>query len=175
MSKNGELFDRWFVSPVKLLHEKLADNDGGFVALAVGIFLYERLHKALKASGMKVEQSLSAQFANDFGICEKEAELLWDMLRNGLFHEGMLKQKDRKTPNFPGYDMSAKHPALTYETSPPCFKFDPFKLAFRVFDLWQPHLDLFDLNTQFPVPAITVQAEGPHTHSAAPAAPTSTK
>jgi hypothetical protein len=167
---NKELFERWFVKPVEVLKERLPDNDGGFLALAAGIFLYERLWLALKKASLPVAASVVDQLAIDFNLGPSGAKDFWEMARNGLFHFGMLKQKDRKRPNLPLYQMGEDFPALEHvlTTTQQCFRFDPFKFTAKVFKLWEPHIDILDINKDCPIPFVLMTGEHPHTQSNAP-------
>jgi hypothetical protein len=90
-SNPTELFERWFVIPLRLL-EHIPSGDGGIVAFASSLYLYERYAKSLIiAAGRKAgKTALYGQLVTDFGFCSpKDAEVFWDVARNGFLHLGM--------------------------------------------------------------------------------------
>jgi len=149
-----ELFNRWYVEPLEAV-KSLPEAKGGFVALAVSCFLYERYAIAvIKSSGAKADkEGKIKQLATDFSISEKTASYFWDVIRNGLLHAGMPKQKQNDDKNLPrwAFQQSFSLPIelITYR-SELILKVHPFLFADRVIELWEDNIQLIENNDSFP-------------------------
>ena len=158
MEKLQELFDRWFVSPLGKL-QSIPNGDGGFIALATCCFLYERYAIAsIKKSGKKANKpSLIRQFVDDFGTTEETAKAFWDVVRDGILHQGLPKQSEHGRKNLPGYIL---HHSFTIPVDlvdwggEPALKIQPWRFKFRVIELWQDNIELLDESESFPFPRI---------------------
>ena len=103
-----ELFERWFVIPLRLL-EHISSGDGGIVAFASSLYIYERYAKSLiDAGGHKADDTaFHAQLSADFGFSSvSAAELFWRVARNGFLHQGMALQAGRGGAPLPPWLMS---------------------------------------------------------------------
>lgn len=159
LSKSQELFTRWFVNPLITL-ESLPNGDGSFIALATSCFLYERYARAcIKRSGKKGNRSsLIQQFSHDFGTNKKTAEAFWDIIRDGILHQGMPKQSNRGINDSPGYIFhhSFSVPVeLVIWGNEPVLKIQPWRLMWKVIELCQADHELLVENNGFPFPNIT--------------------
>jgi hypothetical protein len=86
-----------FVIPLRLL-EHVSSGDGGIVAFASSLYLYERYAKSLiDAAGRKADDAaFHAQLVADFGFSSpSDAEQFCHVARNGFFHQGMALQAGR--------------------------------------------------------------------------------
>jgi hypothetical protein len=148
-------FNYWFVVPVQHLRS-IPNNDGSFVALAISLFLYERYASVmLKQRGMKVnEKNIPKQIVVDFGIDEHVARAFWDVMRNGLLHQGMPKQaeKGRKTlPDWIFHHNQVEHPMEVIDINGRrLLSVQPWMVVNKVIELWAENLHLLDQNQSFP-------------------------
>ncbi len=96
-----KLFDHWFVVPLHWL-QAIPNNNVSFIALATALFLYERyLIAYLKSKGVKATKDRKIQqIADDFEVDKKIATDFWDVMRNGILHQGMPKQMEQGGKNF---------------------------------------------------------------------------
>lgn len=158
MSNPNEFFDRWFVVPLSTL-ESIPNGDGGIIALATSCFLYERYAIArIKNSGQKANRSsLIEQFSIDFTTNEETAKAFWDVIRDGILHQGMPKQRNEGKRDLPGYVF---HESFTVPVELVVFgkeeilKIQPWLLISRVLDLCQAEIELLAKNNSFPFPKI---------------------
>jgi len=157
MASDRELFDLWYAKPLELL-EKMPNGQGGFVVLAIACFLYERYAKSLlKSQGKKANsENMKAQLARDFSVDEESANTFWDVIRDGILHQGMPIQKANNV-NLPPWGFNASYPALLLDeiNGQPFLKVEPFKFMHRVLELWEGNFDLLQANESFPWAAIT--------------------
>ncbi len=149
------LFDRWYVQPLRSL-QKMPNGDGGFIALAVSCFLYERYAISViktEAPGEKANDgAIRKKFAADFGVDEKTAEIFWDVIRNGLLHGAMPKQQEHKEPTPAGWVFRDDFPPveLAEWNGEQVLKVQPWKIMEKVVSLWQQNMHLLDQNKSFP-------------------------
>jgi len=93
------------------------------------------------------------QVASDFEVSVRVARVFWDVMRNGILHQGMPKQ----------YEQGKKHPDWIFHHDPSDFAFElyefngklllivqPWLVIDKVVHLWQENLDLFEQNESFP-------------------------
>lgn len=152
------LFSRWFVIPLRTL-ESIPNGDGGFIALATSCFLYERYAIArLKRSGKKANRlSLIKQLSDDFETNEDTAKAFWDVIRDGILHQGMPKQSNQGKTDLPGYIFhhSFAFPVeLVKMGTEPVLKIQPWLFMSKVLDLCQDDIGLLIENNSFPFPKI---------------------
>lgn len=158
VTKSQEMFDRWFVSPLSKL-ESMPNGDGGFIALATSCFLYERYAKAcIKRDGKKADrQSLIKQFSDDFETNEDTAKAFWDVIRDGILHQGMPKQSNQGKRDLPGYIFHhsfAVPVELVLWGDEPALKIQPWLFMWKVIELCQCNIELLVENSSFPFPKI---------------------
>lgn len=158
VTKSQELFNRWFISPLQKL-ESMPNGDGGFIALATSCFLYERYAKAcIKRHGKKADRSsLIRQFANDFETNEDTAKAFWDVIRDGILHQGMPKQSDQEKKDLPGYIFHysfAVPVELAIWGEKHTLQIQPWRFTWKVIELCQDNIDLLVENKSFPFPKI---------------------
>jgi len=150
-----ESFNSWFVVPVRWL-QAVPNNDGSFVALATALFLYERYAAIkLKQRGIKaIEKNIPKQIAIDFDINEHIAEDFWDVMRNGLLHQGMPKQSEqgkRKFPEWIFHHNKVDHPIELHEFQGRALLFvQPWDIVDKIVALWQENSELLSQNESFP-------------------------
>ncbi len=147
-------FNHWFVVPLQWL-KAVPNNDGSFIALASALFLYERYIIAkLKSSGEKAtEPKKIRQIASDFGVEPREARIFWNVMRDGILHQGMPKV----------YEQGKKLPEWIFHHEESIFAFElreinghsllivqPWLVVDKIIQLWQENLDLLELNESFP-------------------------
>jgi hypothetical protein len=101
---NGEFFEHWYIVPIRWL-QAVPNNDGSFIALATALFLYERYAVAkLKQKGVKaIKERIIKQIASDFTVNDKTAEIFWNIMRDGLLHQGMPKQLEQGKKTYPDW------------------------------------------------------------------------
>jgi hypothetical protein len=147
-------FNHWFVVPIESL-KNVPNNDGSFVALASALFLYERYIIAkIKSSSEKVTDDRKIQqVASDFGVSTPTAKIFWDVMRNGLLHQGMPKiyehgnklldwrfEHGKSAPAFEVKEINGKSLLIV----------QPWLVIERIIQLWQENLDLLEENESFP-------------------------
>lgn len=154
MEKPEILFEKWYVTPLRML-QALPGGDGGFVALAASCFLYERYVTAIITStpGTKADRDARIkQVTVDFGVDEETAATFWDVIRDGLLHEGMPKQLDHGKP-LPRWifrhEFSQPMELIDHEGER-ILKVQPWLFMDKVISLWQENLELLDKNNSFP-------------------------
>jgi hypothetical protein len=92
-----ELFERWFIIPLRCL-EQIPSGDGGIVAFATSLYLYERYAISLiDAAGQKADDdAFHLQLARDFAFSNAaDATLFWKVARHGFLHQGMALAQQR--------------------------------------------------------------------------------
>jgi hypothetical protein len=136
MSQDHDRFILWYVEPLRVL-EQLHEGQGGFVALATACVLYERYAKAvLSSQGQKADRpGLLVQMEADFGVDRATSEAFWDVMRDGLLHQGMPLQKKQGTEIIRGEKW---------------LKVQPWKFMNRVIALWEANFVLLAQNNSFP-------------------------
>ena len=155
MHKPEELFDRWFVRPLKML-EGMPNGDGAFVVLMALCPLYERYAIAVikqeepKAKALK-DPKLN-QFMKDFETNMDTAKAFWNVIRNGLAHQAMPKRKGQKK-GFPRWLFrgSFSRPVeLVTVNGEQVLRIQPWLFMEKVLSLWQENLALLTENKSFP-------------------------
>ena len=94
MTEDYDHFRMWYVEPLRAL-EVMPEGQGGFIALATACFLYERYAAAvLNSQGKKADRSGKLrQLVNDFNVNDATAKAFWNVIRDGLLHQGMPMQQ----------------------------------------------------------------------------------
>lgn len=147
-------FNHWFVVPLQWL-KAVPNNDGSFIALASALFLYERYIVAkIKSVGERATETRKVQqVASDFGVNSRTARIFWDVMRNGILHQGMPKL----------YEQGNKLPDWIFHHDKSDFAFElrefggqsllivqPWLVVEKIVHLWQENLDLLEQNESFP-------------------------
>ena len=149
MLTDRELFSIWYIEPLRKLQE-MPEGQAGFVILGTACFLYERYAVAnLKNQNKKADKKgLVQQLASDFGIDNATATAFWDVIRNGMLHEGM-RLRNKK---YSGWGFRDDYPgmAISEVNGKPYLFVEPFKFADRVLQLWEENLDLLKRSHSFP-------------------------
>lgn len=146
-------FEMWFVQPVEKLKE-LPNGAGGFVAFMVGLALYERLISAkLKFKNLSSnEETFKKAMAEDLRLSDKDRSIFWDMLRNGLLHQGM--PKIGRTGCFFHHSFS-EYPEFTQINGKPVICIDPWKFTDRVIKEFLVNPSLINSSESFPLAYIS--------------------
>src|SRR5450756_2196440 len=135
-----ELFNRWYMQPLKQL-AAMENGDGGFVALAVSCSLYERYATAVieRSKGEANKQAKLRQFMVDFETDMNTAEAFWNVIRNGLAHQAMPLQIDRAVTHPPWWfhDSHRKAAELATVDGQQVLKVQPWHFMNKVLSLWQ--------------------------------------
>lgn len=115
MATDYERFKIWYIEPLFILKD-LPNAQGGFIALTTSCILYERYAKAvLIANGKKAGKlEMVGQLASDFGIDKKSANAFWEVIRDGLAHQGMPMQK-KGGKSLPLYAFHDLYPTIALE------------------------------------------------------------
>jgi hypothetical protein len=152
MSQDHDRFILWYVEPLRVL-EQLHEGQGGFVALATACVLYERYAKAvLSSQGQKADRpGLLVQMEADFGVDRATSEAFWDVMRDGLLHQGMPLQKKQGT-ELPKWAFHHSYPLMALEIirGEKWLKVQPWKFMNRVIALWEANFVLLAQNNSFP-------------------------
>lgn len=111
VSDPKELFERWYVAPLRWL-ETIPNGDGAFIAFSVSIALYERFAKsaAKHAGGKGDENALYAKLVADFSITNPEAEEFWQIMRHGLQHYAMPMQQQQGSKSLSKWRFDGAYP-----------------------------------------------------------------
>jgi hypothetical protein len=152
MTKDYDHFKMWYVEPLRAL-EAMPMGQGGFIALATACFLYERYAVAvLNAQGKKADRSGKlSQLVNDFNVDDATAKAFWDVIRDGLLHQGMpMQQKQGKI--LPRWAFHHSYPLVALENinGEIWLKVQPWKFMDRVLSLWDSNFDLLRQSGSFP-------------------------
>lgn len=158
-----DLFHRWFEVPLRTL-KTLPHGDGVFVALSTACFLWERYAVAiLKEQELEVtEDTRRMRFVDDFAVDEGTARVFWNVIRNGLNHQGMPLQKREK--HFAQWDFRSSYlvPVRLGESGgQPVLQVQPWLFVDRVLELWNSRLDLLQRSTSFPWGSVYGIFDGP--------------
>ena len=153
MHKPEELFDRWYVQPLKML-KKVPNGDGAFVVLMALCPLYERYAIAvIEQSGPKALKGTKLdQFMKDFETNMDTAKAFWNVIRNGLAHQAMPKRNSRKK-GFPRWVFQGSFPKpveLVTVNGEQVLRIQPWLFMEKVLSLWQENLALLTENKSFP-------------------------
>jgi hypothetical protein len=150
------LFEKWYVTPLKVL-QSIPGGDGAFVALATSCFLYERYAiVAIKKSSNSAKVDRDAKirrFMIDFEVDEDTANAFWDVIRDGLLHGGMPKQREHGKQALPYWAFRHEFPKpveLIEHGEELILKVQPWLVMDKVLSLWQGNLDLLNQNESFP-------------------------
>jgi hypothetical protein len=150
-----ESFHNWFVVPIRWL-EAVPNNDGSFVALATALFLYERYAKIkLREREIKAtDKNIAKQIVLDFGVDEQLAEVYWDVMRNGLLHQGIPKQSEQGEKKFPEWifhhNKIDKPIELRKFQDRTLLFVQPWDVVNKIIALWQDNSELLSQNESFP-------------------------
>ncbi len=147
-------FQKWYAIPLAKLSE-LPNGDGGFVALATSSFLYERYAVAvIKATGKKADRDAKIrQLAADFQIDLPVAQAFWDVIRDGMLHQGMPKVSEHGQTNLPKWVFHNDFPLpiqMGKANGDDALLIQPWLFTQRVVQLWQENLSLIEKNGSFP-------------------------
>lgn len=146
-------FGIWFVDPIEKLKE-LPGGNGGFVAMMVGLALYERLIVAkLKQKGKDATlENQNSLMAKDLGISENQVAVFWDVFRNGLLHQAMPKEGKTKyvfNNSFGG------HPVFKTYAEAEWICIDPWDFTSKVIQEFLDNPNLLGLSLSFPLTTTT--------------------
>jgi len=147
------LFTRWYIQPLEKLKE-IPNGDGAFVALTISCILYERYAvTVITRSGTKVtDDAKRQQLTIDFETDKNTAEAFWNIIRDGLAHEGMPLQKQHGK-SMPGWRFRhdfLKPMELANENGAPILLVQPWRFMDKVLSLWLDNMHLLDLSSSFP-------------------------
>jgi len=131
----------------------MPDGQGGFIALATACFLYERYAiAALQAMGEKSDRSgILRKIENDFNVNNTAAEAFWDVIRDGLLHQGMPLQMKHGRP-LPRFAFHHLYPTMLLEeiNGEKWLKVQPWKFMEKVLVLWESNFELLQKSGSFP-------------------------
>jgi len=149
MSNDYERFKLWYVQPLQAL-EKLPDGQGGFIALGTACFLYERYAIAfIKSRNLKPNKvQILKQVSIDINVDINTAEAFWNVIRDGILHQGMPLQK-KKLPPW-GFHLTYPAMFLDYYNGQPFLKIQPWKIMHQVLHLCEEHFDILLSSRSFP-------------------------
>jgi len=152
MTEDYDRFRLWYVQPLRTL-EAMPAGQGGFVALATACFLYERYAiAALQAQGKKADRpGILNQLGNDFSVDNATAKAFWDVIRDGLLHQGMPMQK-KHGKLLPGFALHHSYPLMALENinGETWLKVQPWKFMDKVLSLWATNFELLRQSGSFP-------------------------
>ena len=152
MTQDHDRFSLWYIEPLRTL-ESMPGGHGGFIALATACFLYERYATAiLSVQGRKADRAAKLnQLVSDFGVDHATAEAFWDVIRDGLLHQGMPMQKRQGTA-LPRWAFSENYPPLALESisGEMWLKVQPWKFMNKVLDLCDSNFELLSQSGSFP-------------------------
>ena len=149
-----ELFEKWYIVPLMCL-KSVPDNNGSFIALATALFLYERYVVAqIKIMNEKATKNKKVeQIVSDFDVDKRTASLFWDVMRDGILHQGMPKQHEQggKLPAWRFDHSQTSHPIkLLNINGEELLMVQPWKVVDKVITLWRENSELLNKNTSFP-------------------------
>jgi hypothetical protein len=154
MQNSKELFETWYIKPLRSL-ENISNGAGAFIALATSCFLYERFANAkIRDEGKNPgNQAVIHQLMRDFGVDKETATTFWNVMRNGILHQGMPKQKSRRQKLTPWrflHEFSCPMELHKTDGATDELRVQPWLFMNEVIRLWQENLDLLDRNDSFP-------------------------
>lgn len=152
---NNEFFEHWYIVPIRWL-QAVPNNDGSFIALATALFLYERYVVAkLQQKGMKATKERSIkQITSDFTVNDKTAKIFWNVMRDGLLHQGMPKQLEQGKKTYPDWifhhTVDSPPIELRSHNGNILLFVQPWGVVNKVIALWQQDIDLLIKSDSFP-------------------------
>ena len=149
-----ELFERWFIIPLRCL-EQIPSGDGGIVAFSASLYLYERYAKSLvdAAGGKADDAALYTQLMTDFGFATADdAKLFWNVVRNGFLHQGMAMAQQHGAALPPWLMNGDFKPAVFFQEirSTRVLCIQPWLFRDRVLGLFRDRPDLIAHSKSFP-------------------------
>jgi hypothetical protein len=152
-------FDNWYVQPLRVLSE-IPNGDGGFIALATSCFLYERYATAvlMETHGRAKTDDKIQQLAIDFQIDLVTATAFWQMIRDGLLHQGMPIVDEQRSGNLLSwvFHNDFKKPIQQGKLNGvDALLIQPWLFTQRVIQLWQENSTLVDKARCFPWADVT--------------------
>ena len=152
MTQDHDRFKLWYIDPLHAL-ENMPGGHGGFIALATACFLYERYATAvLSSQGKKADRATKLiQLVSDFDVDQPTAEAFWDVIRDGLLHQGMPMQRKQGTA-LPRWAFSQDYPPLALENigGEIWLKVQPWKFTNKVLSLYDSNFTLLAQSGSFP-------------------------
>lgn len=152
MEIDYDRFNLWYIQPLRFL-ESMPHGQGGFVALATACFLFERYAIAtLIATGEKSDRSGILRIIElDFHVNNATAEAFWDVIRDGLLHQGMPLQMKYGKP-LPRFAFHHLYPTISLEeiNGEKWLKVQPWKFMDKVLNLWELNFELLQKSGSFP-------------------------
>jgi hypothetical protein len=150
-------FEKWFVKPLCYLRS-IPNNDGSFVALAIALFLYERYSNAiLEKRGVKGRKDKKwgqmELISKDFHVDTKLAEVFWNIMRDGILHQGMPMQhrQEGKLSDWVFSHESNIKPIQVIETeNRPVLCVQPWIVVEKVISVWRANIELLEENLSYP-------------------------
>lgn len=152
MNEDYDNFRMWFVEPLCAL-KAMPTGQGGFIALATACFLYERYAvAALKSQGKKANRCGKIScLMNDFNVDNATAKAFWDVIRDGLLHQGMPMQQKlgEILPKWASHD---SYPPMALENikGEKWLKVQPWKIMEKVLSIWELNFDFLRQSGSFP-------------------------
>ena len=158
------LFQRWFVNPLEKLRAERS-GDGGFVALAVSCFLYERYARAIIKEGepKRTDQcihtdDIAKQLMHDLGLQDEQlCNDFWTAIRHGLAHHAMPQLQNDKGEPLPRWRLSAEYKSpvqLDTCCGDKIIGVQPWLFMDKILELWQQRPDLIKKDEAAPWGAI---------------------
>lgn len=141
------LFHLWYYAPLMKL-----DRDAGFIALGTSCWLYERYVCALRKAECPTADAdmfMIQQLAADFDIDPGVAETFWNVIRNGLLHQGMPKRLEHGKPLTQWELSGAFTVAIAFNASAQRLEVEPLLFRDKVLTLYVLRPDLIAANRSF--------------------------
>jgi len=153
MSQDYESFKIWYIEPLRKL-EEMPSGQGGFIALATSCFLFERYAVAiLNSQGKKADRAGKVgQLSKEFSIDIETANTFWNVIRNGMLHQGMPLHNE----NLLSCSFHHTYPAIALikKDGGRILIVQPWKFTDRVLELWINNIHLIKSSGSFPWAAI---------------------
>lgn len=156
------LFSRWYEVPIQQL-KRLPNGDGGFVALAVAMLLYERyvgvargatLYEGVSPKDIGDQLAADLRMEADSVVDKATAQLFWKIYRNGILHRGFPKE----APGLPRWfltEIPGRPIARGTANGVPILAVDPWKFAEFVTSLWRTHPEYVSAVVEgYPLPSV---------------------
>ena len=157
------LFNRWYEVPIQQL-ARLPNGDGGFVAMIIGLLLYERyvgvMHHVGKSDRVTIDmiaEQLPSDLLAELGcsIDKRTAKQFWAVYRNGLLHRGFPKLHEE----LPAWRFTHKLGQPIERKTYGCtevIEAEPWRFANFVLSLWRKHPEHLDEAIDYPIPYVGI-------------------
>jgi hypothetical protein len=163
-----ERFEGWFCQPIEKLKE-CPEGDGGFLAMAAGLFLCERYYRTVTNTheGQQDSSTFLDAAARDLGVDPDRFRIFWKVYRHGIQHQGMPKRFKQNGITYLWHIDTAFPATPTFQTVNATVQeilLDPWKFADLIRRKYQENPNVLDKATMHAFGEVTEGTHGDPAH-----------